>query len=479
MANLYDHLVFWARLSPKAPALQSLKIELNFLQLLRLTRRFATGLREAGVKPGHVVIVATPNKDIDWIVTLALMHEGAITNSTPGYEAVGSGLAHDWVVTDAPEPKLDGTKTIRLTNEWIAAAKARRGTVTQRRYESGASPARIFMTSGTTGHSKAVALTMHDLVARARASLALRGPHNAISVMGLASAGGFNSAAASLIAGQPVYASRSVARTAHCITRFSIEGVYGSPAQIAAVVNALKGPGELPSIKSVRIAGGAVSQALVKNIAERLSPNIMTMYGSTEAGGMAAHRPQADTTPSVAGYLQPDAQVEIVDAEGNAVEAGQEGSIRIRTPHMANGYWKNPKESERSFRGGWFYPGDRGRWGPGRLLELAGRDTDLLNAGGVKVDPVPLEQFLCDVPGVQDAAVFVVEAANGAEQLTAAIVCAGEIDADELRRACTAKFGLGRAPRVYMRANAIPRNEAGKIIRARLGTQFAQELKSA
>ncbi|MES2632701.1 MAG: class I adenylate-forming enzyme family protein [Pseudomonadota bacterium] len=479
MANLYDHLVFWARVSPQSPALQGLKIELTFLQLLRLTRRFAAGLREAGVKPGHIAIVATPNKDIDWIATLALMHEGAITSSTPGYSDIGPGLAHDWVVTDAPQPQLDGPRTIRLTTDWIAAAKQGRGASAQRRYESAASPARIFMTSGTTGHSKAVALTMYDLVGRARASLALRGPHNAISVMGLASAGGFNSAAASLIAGQPVFVSHKVTRTAECIDRFSIEGLYGSPAQIARIANALTGPGQLPSVKSVRMAGGAVSQALIKTISERLSPNIMTMYGSTEAGGMAAHRPQAGTAPSVAGYLQPDAEVEIVDAEGKAVEAGQDGSIRIRTPYMANGYWQNPQESERSFRGGWFYPGDRGRWGPGRLLELAGRDTDLLNAGGVKVDPVPLEQFLCDLPGIQDAAVFVRESASGTEHLTAAIVCAEEMDSAELKRACVAKFGLGRVPTVYIPAKSIPRNETGKIIRSELRTQFAEQLKSA
>ncbi|MDP3619381.1 MAG: class I adenylate-forming enzyme family protein [Ramlibacter sp.] len=477
MGTLFDHLVFWARLSPSAPALQSLKVQLTFLELLRLTRIFAGGLRESGVKPGQVAIVATPNKDIDWIVTLALMHEGVITNSTPDYADVTSGPAHDWVITEAPEPTLAGPRTIRLTGPWIEAAKKGPGAGAPIPYAPDC-PARIFMTSGTTGHSKAVALTMNDLISRARSSLALRGPHNAISMMSSGSAGGFNAAAASLIAGQPFFVSQGHALTAECIRRFAIDGIYGSPAQIAGVLRTLDGPGQLPSIKSVRLAGGAVSQTLAGNIARLLAPNIMTLYGSTEAGGMAAHRPGPETAPSVAGFLQPDAQVEIVDAQGKPVEAGVVGSIRVRTPHMARAYWKDPAQSARSFRDGWFYPGDRGQWGANGVLELAGRDSDLLNVGGTKVDPVPLEQFLCDLPGVQDAAVFVVEGAVGAERLTAAIVCTGEMDAVELQRACAARFGYGRTPKAYAQLRAIPRNDTGKIMRARLAEQLAPELKS-
>jgi acyl-CoA synthetase (AMP-forming)/AMP-acid ligase II len=180
---------------------------------------------------------------------------------------------------------------------------------------------------------------------------------------------------------------------------------------------------------------------------------------------------------SVAGYPHPEARVEIVNEGHEPLPQGKEGLVRIRTPDMVREYYKNPEATAQSFRDGWFYPGDRGRLMRDGLLVLAGRDSELINRGGVKIDPVSIDQFLGDYQGISDAAVFGLENRMGIEDIGAAIVAAENFDMRALQQALLETFGKARSPSVYFKVQHIPRNEMGKVMRAHMSKRFAAILQ--
>ena len=155
MANLIDHLVYRAHFDPKAIALQDLERQLTFGQLFFLVKRFSSKLRQAGIKPGDIVITSFLDNYLDWIITLALFHEATITCSNHGYAPIDNSIDYDWVITDRADLFEPG-KTILVDNDWVADAQNQSYEIDQFNYESNDSVPRLILTSGTTGQTKVV-----------------------------------------------------------------------------------------------------------------------------------------------------------------------------------------------------------------------------------------------------------------------------------------------------------------------------------
>ena len=474
MATLYEYLEFRARLEPQAIAIQSLGRALTFQQLHALVKWVAGKLRRTGVQPRQAVVTATTDKELDWVLALALAHEGATSCSNHAYSAWKASFDYDWLLTD--NEALEGDKAVVVDTSWIRAAQEEYERIDAQPCDESA-VARIVLTSGTTGRRKGVALTHAQLVSRAKSSLVLRGAYRTMSLIGLATAGDFNAATACLVTGSPLFVGRSLPQQLEMIRQFSIESIYGSPATLALLVAEIGKSGRpVDCVRMVRMGGSSTPAALVQSIAEHLTDNIFTMYGSTEAGGMCAFKPTARTKPSVAGWPQLDVDVQVVDDAAQPLPAGEEGLVRVKTPHMASGYVGAPEESARAFQDGWFYPGDRGFLNARGLLVLAGRNSEIINVGGAKLDAAVMDQFLAGIEGVADAAVFLHESGAGTLEVVAALVVGEGFDPGAMREAADRKFRK-LAPVKYVKVERLPRNELGKLDRAQLAAQLQEKLK--
>jgi acyl-coenzyme A synthetase/AMP-(fatty) acid ligase len=173
-------------------------------------------------------------------------------------------------------------------------------------------------------------------------------------------------------------------------------------------------------------------------------------------------------TPGRAGYVVPPASVEAVDERGTPMAADTEGIIRLRTPYMASGYVGQPEASAQFFRDGWFYPGDYGYVTQDGLLVITGRLETRLNVGGDKINPERIEGVLMSFPGVADAAVMTMPNALGIEDIYALVQTSGSFDQNALRGHCEAKLTRSFIPVRFIAVDQIPRNEMGKIERAKL-----------
>lgn len=140
---------------------------------------------------------------------------------------------------------------------------------------------------------------------------------------------------------------------------------------------------------------------------------------------------------------------------------------------MATEYVGNPEATAQSFRQGWFYPGDFGVLSTDSTLTLQGRQSELLNAGGVKIDPTRLDLFAVAQDGVDDACSFAYEDRFGLLHIGLALVAPGALDVKAFIALCAAEFG-GAAPQLLSRVESIPRNGMGKPLRAVLALQNKQ-----
>lgn len=478
--NPIQYLYFRAKFHSDSVAIRRLGSVLTYAQLLVLVRRMACKLRQLGIRPNQVVVTCLIQQQTDWTMALALMHEGVVTCSNHGFAPVPEDLEADFIITEKVVPGSSHGKTLLVDEAWLKDLPAVPEDFGPLSYGSGASLFRLVLTSGTTGQSKVVGLSVGEFLSRCMDNTQPTPPGSkAVCLFGLSTMLGFMAAFNSLLWGVTYYHANYFKEVINLIDAFQIEYLSGSPNQLAGVIEELQWTSKrLTSLVMVCYGGGEVSPSLLDKMRRDLCPNVTCRYGSTEAGGVSmllVHDPNCQR--GMAGYVLPEAEVQIVDASHTALTFNEEGQIRIKTPSLVKGYYNNPRETSRSFKDGWFYPGDRGKFLKNGLLILLGRESELINRGGVKVDPMAIDRCIQDFPGVQDAAAFSFENHLGLVDICVAMVVQNEFDLKALQKHIIAALGIDRDPSVFMRIKEIPRNQMGKPLRKQLQDSFGEGLR--
>lgn len=175
----------------------------------------------------------------------------------------------------------------------------------------------------------------------------------------------------------------------------------------------------------------------------------------------------------------PDDRLESVGRAVGKTEIGlsAEGRIRIRGPHVAR--WRLDGDALVELAGpdGWLLTSDLGHLEDGYLY-YDGRADDLINTGGVKVNPDTLEAGICKLlPEAAGVVVAKVPDAMRGEGVLVVAESAG-MDVDRLRHASAEALkamglDVGDALHVQIVA-AIPKTATGKPLRRRLTEEFVQ-----
>jgi fatty-acyl-CoA synthase/long-chain acyl-CoA synthetase len=150
------------------------------------------------------------------------------------------------------------------------------------------------------------------------------------------------------------------------------------------------------------------------------------------------------------------------------------GRIRYRGPGVSPGYMESTGDDS-SFVDGWFYPGDLGHISETGHLILEGRSDELMNFGGTKLNPEKIEALAKEFAGVTDAGVCLVERVPGIQEVAIAVVGENTVDLRKLDQVLRAMFSIGH-PTIFTRAQEIPRNRMGKVVREELNKQIVKDL---
>jgi long-chain acyl-CoA synthetase len=337
---------------------------------------------------------------------------------------------------------------------------------------------RLIFSSGTTGGPKAVAFTQDMLENRARTGHELwMSKSNFMCLLGVGSSSGYLTLFSNVKLGQPYFVPGSAAENFDLIKKHEIRLITASPNQISALVDVALDRGErLPSLELIQSAGSFLPNHLAHLAEKILGGKVRNLYGSTEVG-LVSTRDEIPEDPSFTGTVLDDVEVEIVNEHDEVLQIGEMGIVRCRKPGMATEYYMSPEATKLAFKDGWFYPGDRGRLDSNRGLYLAGRVSEAFNSGGVKIDPIRIDNFAIEYPGVADAAAFVFADDRAVQKIALAVVTKGGFDVIAFVAKLKSIFGDAH-PTVVFRIDEIPRNETGKVLRSQLTELYNSVRKS-
>jgi acyl-CoA synthetase (AMP-forming)/AMP-acid ligase II len=223
---------------------------------------------------------------------------------------------------------------------------------------------------------------------------------------------------------------------------------------------------DLRCLKVLRKAGSPFPQAILREMMERLTPNIYQGYASTESGGVTLLRPEdVFRKPGSSGRPRWGVDIRIVDGDGSEVGRGGEGEIAVRGPNVCQGYYKNPEEEAKVFRDGWYYTGDIGRLDEDDHLYVVGRLKDIIKTGSINVSPREVENALLSLGGIEDAAVVGVPDLEWGELIKAFVVIDpnAHLTADDILAHCRSRLAAYKLPKQIEFTREIERNALGKL----------------
>ena len=158
---------------------------------------------------------------------------------------------------------------------------------------------------------------------------------------------------------------------------------------------------------------------------------------------------------------------------GRTLSVDDDGTVWCRPPAFSRfTYWGDEAKTDAAWRDGSFTVGDLGRLDDDGYLYLDGRRDDLVITGGVNVYPAEVEAALCDVPGVEEVAVFGVADDAWGQRVCAAVVADGTTEPDAVLAAladhATEALAGYKRPKQYALVDALPRTATGKVRRLAL-----------
>jgi malonyl-CoA/methylmalonyl-CoA synthetase len=202
---------------------------------------------------------------------------------------------------------------------------------------------------------------------------------------------------------------------------------------------------------------------------ERFGHTILERYGMSETLVNTTNPYVGERRPGSVGLAMPGVLVRTFDADGQPVPDGTTGELCVRGPNVFSEYWRNPSGTQEAFRDGWFRTGDVGVRAPDGYFTLQARLSDLIISGGFNIYPREIEEFLCEQPGVAEAAVTAIADDIRGEVPVAYIVPAGPWEPDVLERACRQHLASFKVPRQFIAIERLPRTPLGKLQKQLLG----------
>lgn len=423
-----------------------------------------------GLQPGQCATLSLPDLYQQVVVALALARIG-IAHGPP---ALPDGVAGVALIDDGAAP-AGPARAIALDDLWVIPVGEEVAPVAM--HAGGAATWMYCPTSGTAGVPKFVPISHEISLRRARARIptaATIGGGRGLAATRLASflgprtSYGFSSALLVLHGGGAVVQPTVVLdEMREWFARSGVNYLIASPIALHKVLQALPGPIE-NTLETIEVGGGSLAHVVYADACARLCANLSMGYGFTECGRVASGpMKEVQDRGGGVGYALPGVQLRVVDESGTTLAPGREGLLCVRSESAAHGYLDAPAAEAQVFRDGWVCPGDRAVVEADGYLRILGRADDIINIGGVKVQPQAIEKVMVALGDVQEAAVFEVERGLGLPVLCAAVVASAPMDVEAYHRRCREQLGA-RAPVIIMHLAELPRNEMGKVRRTEL-----------
>ncbi len=240
---------------------------------------------------------------------------------------------------------------------------------------------------------------------------------------------------------------------------------------------------DLSSLRILSYAGSPFPTEVLVRCIKRFGNIFGQGYGSTETAGAPVTMlswddhfldgPKAKYLTS-AGKAAPCSRIKIVNEHGNPVPQGAVGEICVKGKHVMMGYWKNPKLTAETLRGGWLHMGDMGYMDENGYVFLTDRKADMIISGGENVYPKEVEDIIYQHPAVKECAVVSAPDTKWGEvvQAVAVLQSGKQATAEEIIEHCKKNLAGYKCPKAVAFWNDIPKTIIGKIDKKDIKKKF-------
>jgi acyl-CoA synthetase (AMP-forming)/AMP-acid ligase II len=391
------------------------------------------------------------------------------------------GRASDGLEPTLLRASVSGVPADAEANGWTTLAELEASGAVAPRAATGPDDVhRLMYTSGTTGRPKGVMLTHANLAWKNLAHLVEFGFTS--SDLGLACGplyhvGALDLTTTTLIAaGATVILHRAfdAAAVVDELERSRVTTVWLAPAMVNAIM-ALPDVErrDLASVRVIINGGEKMPIPLIERIGRTFpSAWFADAYGLTEtvSGDTFLDRESIVTKLGSVGRPCLHLELDVWDADGRPVAAGERGEVVVRGPKVFKGYWRDPEATERAFVGGWFHTGDIGVRDEDGYLFIVDRLKDMIVSGGENIAGSEVERVLYEHEAVLEAAVVGRPDARWGEVPVAFVVLrdGGSAGAEELIAFCAERLARYKVPKDVTFLDALPRNPSGKVLKREL-----------
>jgi amino acid adenylation domain-containing protein len=355
--------------------------------------------------------------------------------------------------------------------------------------------ATIIYTSGSTGEPKGVMSTHLNMYAAARSIIQYLGnaPDDIIfTSLPLSFDYGLYQVLMAFLFGGTVVLERSFAYPYEAIDRLVSERATGFPIvpTMAAILLQMDNLArfDLGSLRYISNTAAALPVSYIRRFREMFpGVRIYSMYGLTECKRVAYLPPEEiDRKPESVGIPMPNTDVFIVNENGDRLGPGEAGELVVRGANVMQGYWKAPEETKKSFRQGRFpsetllYTGDLFKRDVDGFLYFVARKDDLIKTKGERVSPKEIENMVCEMPEVVEAAAFGVpdDVIGQAIRLCVVGHQRSELTEKQIARHCFRNLEPFMVPKYIRIMKSLPRSGSGKVDKKRLAELHREEIQN-
>lgn len=487
---------------------------LTFAELDVLSRRAAALFAALGAKPGEPLALLCPPSAIYLVAWLGAVRLGALPTALHTRESAATLaavcrkmqpglLVYDASMEAAAAGIAAGYPQLRACIETVSAVPPQRsgalraaasipaaldGTLADaplaRPAEDDA--AVIVLSSGTTSVPKGVVHTHRGFIENARTNLylyqGLLPRDRSLVPLSTAFIGCYNGWFPFLHAGAcTIFMEHfDLGDLARKVASERATHVFLTPTLWRRLLNADAPAADFSSVRLIGFAAEPMDAPTLKRLREKISPNAVQMYGSTETGAagacITADEMVGDRLVSVGRpLLNGDLRVVVPGGSpADEVAPGEIGEILISSPSLAAGIWRDPQATAASFITDgdrrWWRSRDLGRVDAGGYLYLEGRHDDMIISGGINIMPARVEEVLLAHRGVAECAVVGVPDPEWGERVQAFIVRGDPgLDAAALENHVRlSELASYQRPRAYTFVAELPRTSTNKVRRGAL-----------
>jgi len=336
------------------------------------------------------------------------------------------------------------------------------------------SVAAVLLTSGSTGTPKVVPLSQGNLTYSAREvadSISLMPGDRVLALWAQFHIGGL----VDLLLAPLATGGEIIAAGTFSLEKFRVYSKSLRPSWIQVVPTTLseilqqyqnkkEDLSDLESLRLFRCVAAPIDPGLIEAVERELGCLVVHTYGMTEASPFICSTP-TETSQRIrgsVGQINPT-RVKIANPKGEKLSQETLGNIFIRGNNVFRGYESKNSQTENQHPGGWFNTGDIGLIDSHGNLFVIGRQSNIINRGGEKINLMEVEKVINRHPAVEVACVFAFPHPRLGDIPIVAIVKRAEITLSQLRSYLSLHLASYKHPEDLFLIDKLPTTAIGKV----------------